>query len=102
MEAPMLRTRTISLLLVASSMACASGGNTEVETSWREPGTQPLNFQHVMVSFVTTDEANRRSVEDHLAARIPNGVPAYRAVPNLSITDDAQAREQLRGQNFDG
>ena len=37
-----------------------------------------------------------------MATRIPGSFPAYSAVPNLSLTNAARAREQLRGKLFDG
>ena len=37
-----------------------------------------------------------------MATRIPGSFPAHSAAPDLSITDPAKAREQLRRRLFDG
>ncbi|PYP78684.1 MAG: hypothetical protein DMD35_10620 [Gemmatimonadetes bacterium] len=55
-----------------------------------------------MVSYVTTDEATRRRVEDKLASRIPNSFAAWRSVPDLSAKDHAAASAMLNEKLFDG
>jgi len=89
-------------VILASALACASGSKTHLTDSWREPSTTQLAFKRTLVVYMSPNAAARHEVEDRLASRIPNGVPAYRAIPDLSHTDPAQARQQLQGQGFDG
>ena len=89
--------------MLTSALACATGGSsTRLSDSWRDPGTTQLAFNRTLAVYMSPDQGARQAVEDKLASRIPNGVPAYRALPNLSRTDPAQARQQLQGQGFDG
>ena len=97
----MSRRVAVLVAVVALVLACATSGPA-LTSSWRAPETQRLQFHRAMTSFVTTDSGLRRSVEDRMATRIPGSFPAYSAVPNLSLTNAARAREQLRGKLFDG
>jgi hypothetical protein len=92
---------TLTLVLI-STLACASGGSTSLTSSWRMPDAPPRELHRVLASFVSTDPAMRRSVEDRLAARIPGSFPAYSAIPNLSLGNPEATREQLRHKLFDG
>jgi hypothetical protein len=89
-------------IVLASAMACASSSSTKLSDSWREPNTPQLAFNRMLAVYMSPDEAARRPVEDRLASRIPNGVAAYQAVPDLSHTDPRAARQQLQGKGFDG
>jgi hypothetical protein len=91
---------TLTAVLL-SSLACASNG-TSLTSTWRAPEFHRLPFHRALTSFVSTDVGMRRAVEDRLATRIPGTFPAYSAVPELSLSDPAKAREQLRGKLFDG
>jgi hypothetical protein len=93
---------TILVAAGASVLGCATGGSTKVTTAWREPTAGQLHFQRVLAAYVSNDQSIRRTIEDKLASRIPGGAPAYRAAPDLSLTDTARARDQLRERGFDG
>jgi hypothetical protein len=97
----MRRVRLMTVIL-STCIACASGGSTHVETSWRSPDARPLTFNRILAAYVTTDSSVRRSAENHLAERIPNSFPAYRSLPTLAVGDDATARVQLHEKLFDG
>lgn len=89
-------------IVLASALACASGSGTQLTDSWHEPSTTQLGFNRTLVVFMSPNASARQMVEDRLASRIPNSVPAYRAVPDLNQGDPAAARRQLQGQGFDG
>src|SRR6476659_4273925 len=89
-------------VVLASALACASGSGTQLTDSWHEPSTTQLGFNRTLVVFMSPNASARQMVEDRLASRIPNAVPAYRAIPDLNQGDPAAARRQLQGQGFDG
>jgi len=92
----------LSVLILAGCVACASGGATHIESSWKDPHAQQLAFHRVLAVVVSGDPAVRHSMEDQLSRRLPNTFAAYRAVPDLAVGNDAAARDQLRGRLFDG
>jgi len=96
--------RPVRLLgaLLAGTLACASGGSPDLETSWRDPSVSALHFRRVLVSYVSNDESVRRRVEDKLAKQIPNSFAAYRAAPDLNVRDRPGASALLREKMFDG
>jgi hypothetical protein len=98
----MRRTFTRVTLVLACTVGCASGGSTSLTSSWRTQDSPPRELHRVLASFVSTDLAMRRSVEDRLAAQIPGSFPAYSAIPNLSLGNPEATREQLRRRLFDG
>src|ERR671912_1110415 len=68
-------------VVLTSALACASGGSsTRLSDSWREPNTTQLGFNRTLVVYMSPDQGARQAVEDRLASRVPNGVPAYRAL----------------------
>jgi hypothetical protein len=97
----MLRNAGPLAAILIATLACAVGG-TSVASTWRAPEVRQLAFHRAVTTFVSTDTAMRRAVEDRLATRIPGSFPAYSAAPELSLTDPAKAREQLRRKLFDG
>ncbi len=97
----MYRPVSIRFAVLASVLACATGGPS-LTSSWRSPETRQLQFHRAMTSFVSTDMVMRRAVEDRMATRIPGSFPAYSSAPDLSLTDAERARAQLRGKLFDG
>lgn len=96
--------RRVGLLgaLLAGSLACASGGTPDLETSWRDPSVSALHFRRVLISYVSNDDAVRRRVEDKLAKQIPNSFPAYRVAPDLNVRDRRDATALMHEKMFDG
>jgi hypothetical protein len=88
--------------LLAVTLACATGGTPDLETSWRDPSIRTFHFRRLLVSYATNDEEMRRRVEDKLASRLPNAFAAYRVAPDLNTRDPAAARALLREKLFDG
>lgn len=97
-----MRRALVAGAVLAGSLACASGGSPDLETSWRDPSVSSLRFHRVLVSYVSNDESVRRRVEDKLAKQIPNSFSAYRVTPNLDPRDRKSATAMLREKMFDG
>jgi hypothetical protein len=97
---PMNRILVTPAALICA-IACASGGASPLSNTWRAPDTERPAFHRVLATFVSTDLSTRRAMEDRLAQGIPSSFAAYRAIPDLSLTDRALAREQLRAKLFD-
>ena len=97
----MRRVRLLGALL-AGTVACASGGSPDIETSWRDPAVSSLHFRRVLVSYVSNDESVRRRVEDKLSKQIPNAFPAYQVAPDLNVRDRPRASALMREKMFDG
>ena len=97
-----MRRLHFSAIVLAGCFACASGGGTHIESSWKDPNAQQLAFHRVLAVVVSSDPTVRHAMEDQLSRRLPNTFASYRAVPDLAVGDDATARDQLRGRLFDG
>ena len=97
----MHRVRLIAAVL-AGGLACASGGKTDLETSWRDPSVSTLHFRRLLVSYVSNDQSVRREVEDKLASKLPNAFASYRVAPELSGRDRPGASAMLKEKLFDG
>ncbi len=93
------------LLAMAALAACAT---TTFTSTWKAPGTAPLNpvGKTVAAVFVSRDEAKRRAGEDALAAdltrRGATGVPAYTLVPDAMRGNGEQARAALKAAGANG
>jgi len=88
--------------MLALTLACATGGSPDFETSWRDPSLRTFHFRRLLVTYATNDEQLRRRVEDKLARQLPNAYAAYRVAPNLNTQDQTSARAILREKLFDG
>ncbi len=95
--------RTLFVLL----MALAAAGPDFVST-WRAPGTEPLNFagRKVAAVVVLDDNNIRVSAEEALAreisARGPIGVPAYRILPKELMADKDAAKAWFERAGIQG
>ena len=96
-----MRSNLTTALLFRVRPGTGSPRRTEISAVWHEPGSGLLNFNRAVAVFATTDEAMRRAVEDLLAMKFPNAVPAYRVVPNASDVNKDQI-SQMRAAGFDG
>jgi len=99
----MLRTS----IVLAAALAAAAAADDFVST-WRAPGTEPLNFAGRKVAgVVILDDNNIRvSAEEALAreitARGPIGVPAYRILPKELLKDKDQAKAWFERAGIQG
>jgi hypothetical protein len=85
--------------LVAAS---ACGASTNLTAVWKEPTTPPIRFERVIVAFQAKDQALRRSIEDHMAARIANATPSYKVLDDTEATNLEQAKAKVTAAGFDG
>jgi hypothetical protein len=73
----------------------------EVTTTWNGRGRRPISFDHVVTIFATTDEPLRRSMENGLVDRFPNGQASHRALGAISPDDVVSVRRALDERRFD-
>jgi hypothetical protein len=97
----MNRILVTSAAALTCTIACASGAASTLNSTWHAPAMDRPPFHRVLATFVSTDLSTRGVMEDRLAQGIPSSFAAYRAIPDLSLTDRALAREQLRAKLFD-
>jgi hypothetical protein len=88
--------------LLALTLACATGGTPDLETSFRDPSIRTFHFRRLLVTYATNDEEMRHRIEDKLASRLPNAFASYRAAPDLNTRDQPAAKAFLREKLFDG
>ena len=85
-----------------SVAASACGASTNLTAVWKEPTTSPIRFERVIVAFQAKDQALRRSIEDHMAARIANATPSYKVRDDAEATNLEQAKAKVTAAGFDG
>ena len=96
----MFRSTKAGLVAIAalSAAACAT---TTFQSSWRAPGSGPLNFKgkKVVALVVSKEEGVRYGAEDALAREITKqgavGVPAYGQIPKELTQDKEKAKAFL-------
>ena len=97
-----MRGLRVVAAILALTLACATGGSPDLETSYRDPGVGTLRFRRMLVSYATNDDGARRRIEDKLAKQLPNAFAAYRVAPDLNTRDRPEATKILREKLFDG
>ena len=81
-------TRTVGIVMCAAIAALAQN---DFVSTWKAPGTAPLDFagRKVAAVLIVDDTGLRVSAEEALAreisARGPTGVPAYRIIPKEEL-----------------
>ncbi|MGD8330814.1 MAG: hypothetical protein PVJ49_15405 [Acidobacteriota bacterium] len=92
----------VLLVLLAGCLA------TSVRDSWVAPDVQsPLDFEKILVVFISPDAARRNSAEDALVARLgADRAVASHTILSGDLVQNAQANEQairsqVSGQGFD-
>lgn len=100
----MSTTRTRHLVAFAALAGSLAGcHSTQLAATWHDPTAGPMRFRKTVVAFATTDESLRRTVEDRLAAKVPNSVQSYRIEPSSGKgADSAKIRRRFADQGFDG
>ncbi|HEY2432263.1 MAG TPA: hypothetical protein VGI12_06280 [Vicinamibacterales bacterium] len=97
--------KTTAALFFALAFASA---DLELLSTWRAPGSEPLNFggRKVAAVVVLDDNNIRVSAEEALAreisARGPIGVPAYRILPKELLTDKDKASQWFTRAGIQG
>jgi hypothetical protein len=88
--------------------ALTAASDIDFISTWRAPGTEPLNFggRKVAAVFMIDDNNLRVSTEEALAreisARGPIGVAAYRIIPKELLKDKDQAKTWFERQGIQG
>lgn len=73
--------RYMAVALIAATLTACAARPTEVTTTWRDPGTTPIQLRRVLAIFVGEDAAMRRKVEDRLARGRPSIVASHTVIP---------------------
>ncbi|HEY7289141.1 MAG TPA: hypothetical protein VH583_04830 [Vicinamibacterales bacterium] len=97
-----MRFTRVGLILVAlAASACAP--STRLTAIWKDPQmAPPISFKKVLVVAQTKDQAVRRSIEDHLATKIPNATPSYRVLTEEEAQSQDHGRSKLAQAGYDG
>ena len=91
-------TRLTLLVLAAALAAAPALPDNDFVSTWRAPGSEPLNFagRKVAAVLIVDDQNLRVSAEEALAreltARGSIGVPAYRVIPKEELTKKDAAK----------
>jgi hypothetical protein len=96
------------IAVTAAALAAACAPSTKFASSWKAPGSGPLNFKGKKVAalVINKEEGVRYGAEDALARAITAqgavGVPAYSVIPKELTQDKEKAKEFLEKQNIAG
>ena len=90
-------------LLAAGALALTLAGcaSTTLTSQWADPALGTTKFDRIAVVFQHPDAAFRRSLEDAMAAAIPNATPGYRAIDDADIRDEKRTADRLQAARFD-
>ena len=98
----MTLARASSLFAVAATAILAAGcATTQLTAQWSDPALRDTPFKKIVVVFQSRSTAERRTLEDALAAQIPNAIQGYRALDDGDISDAKRAAEKLKAAGFD-
>ena len=107
-----MRAFTTRMLLAAAAavavVAAATAADNEFISTWKAPGTGPLNFtgKPVAALVIVDDESLRMSAEEALAreitARGPKGVAANRFIPREELKDKERAKAWFEKAGIQG
>ena len=88
-------------LLLAGAAACAG---TKLTSAWKDPASSNVRFKKVLVAAMFHDDANRRSAEDQLAAKIgaERVVPSYSMFPGPNPPDKEESLAKIKAAGCDG
>jgi len=89
-------------ILIASLVTAPAAGGTKLTTSWKDPNVGKLNFNKVVVTFLSKDDDLRRRVEGGLARRIPRSVAANTIVTEGELKDREAIKAHLVKNGVDG
>jgi len=101
----MKRLLMLASALVLSSLAAltASAGGDKLLSSWKDPSTKKLSFQHVVAVAITDNGPVRRAAENEMVYIIgPKAIPSSQVIPDSEIQDADKVKAQLESGGFDG
>jgi hypothetical protein len=96
----LLSLTTLTILMIAAP-GCRT---TTLQTTWRDPSAQALEFRKVAAVVLNSSPAERRAQEDTLAANIKRAtvVPSYLSVSDELLKDVPKAKQLIVAGGFDG
>lgn len=100
-----MRRHALALLVAAaatSPLVACGGSSTKIVNTWKAPDAQPANFKKPVVVYLNRDAAVRRTVEDRMAAKISNALPAYTILPESELVSAEHVRDKLQAAGVDG
>jgi hypothetical protein len=97
-----MRSIRFSQLLAGALLAGACASNTELVTSWKDPGYTPRRYNKVLAVFISKDKSLRHAAEDELAKKLGNAVASYTVMPDALLQDREKAKAWVKQQGFDG
>ena len=101
----MRRMGAILLLTAGAGLLGCGAGNTEFESTWRDPSVQSIQFTKVLAVAISKEQGQRRTFEDEMVKIITaNGnaqaVQSYTLLGD--IRDTAQAKQKANEAGIDG
>jgi hypothetical protein len=88
----------LAFFIFTSSLA----SDTKIVTTWKDPEVSAINFNKVVVAFMSSDADLRFRVEDGIARRIRRTVAAHTFVPNGELQDREAVKARLSSNAVDG
>jgi hypothetical protein len=98
----------VTVCAMALGAAAVAAAANEFISTWKAPGSGPMNFagRKVAAVLITDDDALRVSAEEALAreisARGPTGVPGYRIIPREEVKKKDAAKEWFERAGIEG
>lgn len=87
--------------IAATALLIAGCATTQLTAQWADPALRDTPFKKIVVVFQSRSAAERRTLEDVLAARIPNAIQGYKALDDGDVGDAKRAAEKLKTAGFD-
>jgi hypothetical protein len=96
--------KNVRLLAVLAALAAqvAFAGDSKIVTTYRDPASQNVAFQKIVVAVISSDADLRRRAEGGIARRIRNATAASTLIPDGEIKDAAATRAKISSAGFDG
>ena len=93
----------MAALVAAGALAVSACGSTTFNTTWAEPGAQPIQAEpgdKILAMVISQNEATRRGAETALAAELSKngvveGIPAHAVIPSDAIQSQETARPYI-------
>jgi hypothetical protein len=79
--------------------ACAP---TKILSAWHDPAVAVRDMRKVLIIAPNTNEGLRRTAENELASKIPNGVPSYNFLANNELNNESAIKAKVIQNGFDG
>jgi len=87
--------------IAATALLIAGCATTQLTAQWADPALRDTPFKKIVVVFQSRSAAERRTLEDVLAAQIPNAIQSYKALDDGDVGDAKRAAEKLKAAGFD-